>query len=75
MTHGISRFGTLLCSASFKGLACLGRLENEEETNTQTNDTAKLGSGGQGSLMEKPHYSRNCLLHTVEQGGGIIAPS
>ena len=44
--HDISRRGTLLCSASFKGLACLGRLGNEEETNTQTNDTAKLGSGG-----------------------------
>lgn len=44
----------------------------------KTNDTEKLGSGGQGSLMEKPHYSRNSvyciqlsrevgLLHPAEQ--------
>lgn len=38
-------------------------------------DIEKLGSGGLGSLMEKPQNPRNsaCVLYTVDQGGGVIA--
>lgn len=59
-----------------KGRGALTRgSENKESTDIQKHGQRKLGSGGRGSLMEKPQNPRNsaCVLYTVDQGGGVIA--